>query len=131
MSSDSSIYRNLYNYHTSNDFISDINQDNNSEFILLDEINQTLVDKSKYSLDYKELRKIFVDDVDEEEEEEEEEKNNSYALAITISVISLILIIVFLIGGIFLLKYRKNKKNDFSIDQSKDFPLNSENLELN
>ena len=123
MSNDSSIYRNLYNYQTRNNFISDINKDNNSEFILLDEINQTLVEKCKYSLDYKELRKIFIDDVDEEEEGGEE-KNNSHTLAITLSIISVILIIVLLIGGIFLFKYMKNKNNELSMDQSKDYPLN-------
>ena len=81
MNNDSFIYRDLYNFKTRNNFILDYNKDNNSEFILLDKIDQILQDKIAYSLDYKELRKIFIDDVDNEDEGEEEKnkqkkKNN-------------------------------------------------------
>ena len=119
MANDSLIYRNLYNYQQRYDFISDINKDNNSEFILLDEINQTLVDLVTNSLDYKELRRVFVEDVDDDDEEGGRKRNNVFAVVITILVISGILII----GGIFLFKYLKNKNNNHSMEKLEDSPL--------
>ena len=119
MANDSLIYRNLYNYQQRYDFISDIKKDNNSEFILLDEVNQTLVDLVTYSLDYKELRRVFFDDVDDDDEEGTRKGNNAFAIVITILVILGILII----GGIFLFKYLKNKNNNSSLEKLEDSPL--------
>ena len=69
LSNDSFIYWDKYEYSTRNDFIQEYNKDKNSEFILLDKEDPSLVDRIMNSLDYKELRKIFVDDVDEEDGE--------------------------------------------------------------
>ena len=130
MNNDSFIFRNLYNFTTRNNFILDYNKDNNSEFILLDKVEQILVDKITNSLDYKELRQIFIDDVEEEEREEKEEEkaekeenNNSHNFQIMILIIIfVVLIILCLFGGIFLFKYIKNKNNESTIDKLMDFP---------
>ena len=65
MNNDSFVYNNIYNFSSRNDFIRDYNKDKNSEFILLDKIDLKLLDKIENSLDYEELRKIFVDEENE------------------------------------------------------------------
>ena len=71
------------------------------------------------SLDYKELRKIFVDDVDEEDGENRNDKGKSKAILISVIVI----INVVLIAGILLYRYIKNKKYTLSIDKIYEYSL--------
>ena len=118
LSNDSLVYRDNYDFTTRNNFIQDFNKDKNSTFILLDEVDPDIVDKATNSLDYKELRKIFVDDVDDEDDEE---KNNSHTLLITLVVI--FIIILLLVGGIIIIKYIKKRKNKPLMDNLTDFPL--------
>ena len=108
------IYWDQYDYSKKNNFIENFNKDKNSEFILLDKEDPNLVDKITNSLDYKELRKIFVNDV-----EDKKEKSN----ALLISIISIIIIIAFLIGGFFIYKYIKLKKNEPSLNKLNESPL--------
>ena len=77
LTNDSLIYREKYKFAERNNFIQDFNKDKNSEFILLDEVDPTLVEKFTYGYDYKELRKIFVNDTDNEEEKENDEEDKS------------------------------------------------------
>ena len=116
LNNDSFIYRDKYDFNRKSDFILDFNKDKNSEFILLDKVDPILVDKSENSLDYNELRKIFVDDVDNKDEK----KSNSHVTLIIIVVI--IIIILTLVGGIFVFKKIKNKNDESSIDKLIDFP---------
>ena len=108
------IYWDQYDYSKKNNFIENFNKDKNSEFILLEKEDPNLVDKITNSLDYKELRKIFVNDV-----EDKKEKSN----ALLISIISIIIIIAFLIGGFFIYKYIKLKKNEPSLNKLNESPL--------
>ena len=118
MNNDTLIFREEYDFSSRNNFILDYHKDNNSEFILLDKVDPIFVDKStKNSLDNKELRRIFVDDIDDEDDQK---KHNSYAAVITVVVI--LIIILILVGGIFILKYIKKRKNEFSIEKLMDFP---------
>ena len=119
LSNDSFIYWDKYEYSTRKDFIQEYNKDKNSEFILLDKEDPSLVDRIMNSLDYKELRKIFVDDVDEEDGENRNDKGKSKAILISVIVI----IIVVLIAGILLYRYIKNKKNTPSIDKIDEYSL--------
>ena len=130
LSKDSFIYWDEYNFQTRNNFTQDYNKDKNSEFILLDKEDPIWVDKITNSLDYKELRKLFVDDVEDEDEEEKENekkegnengKSNSYA--VLISIIVIIIIVLSLIGGILIYRYIKRKKSLSSLEKEKDFPL--------
>jgi hypothetical protein len=129
LSNESFIYWDKYNYSTRNKFIEDYNKDNNSEFILLDKEDPIIVDKVTNSLDYKELRKILVDDVEEEETTENTESNESNEKeksnfnAILISIIVIIIIVLLLIGGFFIYRYIKMKKNESSIDTVNESPL--------
>ena len=119
MNNDTLIFRDEYDFSSRNNFILDFHKDNNSEFILLDKVDPILVDKSTNSLDYKELRRIFVDDVDDEDGQK---RHNSHAVVITVVVI--LIIILILVGGIFILRYIKKRKNEFSIEKLMDFPSN-------
>ena len=123
LNNDSFIYWDQYNYSRRNNFIEDYNKDKNSEFILLDKEDPILVDKITNSLDYKELRKIFVDDVEDEEESNEnngKEKGNFNV--ILISIIVIIIIVLLLIGGFFIYTHIKMKK-EFSLDTVNESPL--------
>jgi hypothetical protein len=119
MSNDSFIFWDYYNYETRNNFILDYNKDKHSEFILLDKINQTLVEKIKYSLDYKELGKVFFNDIDNEDEEKEG-KGGSHTLLIVILII--LAIILSLVVGIYIFKIRRKKNNNESIEKLMEFP---------
>ena len=113
LNNDSFIYWDRYNFSRKNNFIEDFNKDKNSEFILLDKEDPILVDKITNSLDYNELRKIFVKD--------EEGKNHSNALLISIIVI--VIIALLLIGGFFIFRYIKMKKDDSSLNKLNESPL--------
>ena len=115
MNNDTFIFRDKYTFSTRNDFIQEFNKDKNSTFILLDKVDPNLVGKITNSLDYKELRKIFVND------EKNLKNNNSHTVLITIIVI--LIIILALVGGIFIFRYIKKKKNETSIGAINDYPL--------
>ena len=133
LNNDSFIYWDKYNYSRRNNFIEDYHNDNNSEFILLDKEDPIIVDKATNSLDYKELRKIFVDDVEDEEEEKEATETNdnkesngkekSNFNAVLISIIVIIIIVLFLIGGFFIYTHIKMKKNEPSLNNVGETPL--------
>ena len=116
MSNDSFIFWDWYNYETRNNFILDYNKDKHSEFILLDKIDQTLVKKITYSLDYKELGKVFFNDIDNEEEEEDD----SHTLLIVILIILVIILSLFV--GICIFKHIRNKNNIESVEKLMEFP---------
>ena len=122
MNNDSYIFRDNYKYKNRINFTQDFNKEENSEYILWDKVDQIILEKGANSYDYKELRKIFVDDIDDEDEEEKDtqSKGNSHT---TLIVIVVILIVLFLIGGIFIFRKIQNKKNETSIDKLNDFPL--------
>jgi hypothetical protein len=105
LNNDSFIYWDRYNFSRKDNFIEDFNKDKNSEFILLDKEDPILVDKITNSLDYNELRKIFVND----------EKGKNHSNAILISIIVIVIIALLLIGGFFIFRYFKTKKDDFSL----------------
>ena len=119
MNNDTLIFRDEYDFSSRNNFILDFHKDNNSEFILLDKVDPIIVEKSTNSLDYKELRRIFLDDVDDEDGQK---KHNSHVVVITVVVI--LIIILILVGGIFILRYIKKRKNEFSIEKLMDFSSN-------
>ena len=136
LNNDSAIYGDKYKFATKNNFTQDFSKDKNSEFILLDEVDPILVEKFSNSYDYKELRKIFVDDVDNEDEKEEENvdidedkksqeeeivKSNSYS--VLIAIVSILIVLSLLIGGIFIFRYIKNKKDTLSIGNLNNLPL--------
>jgi len=118
MNKDTLIFNDKYNFDTRNDFIQEFNKDNNSEFILLEKVDPNLVDKITNSLNYKELRKIFVDDVDDADDEKE---NESHAVEITLIII--FIIVLALVGGIFIFRCIKRKKSEISINNVNDSPL--------
>ena len=136
MTNDSLIYREQYKYAERNNFIQDYNKDKNSEFILLDEVDPTLVEKFAFSNDYKELRQIFVNDTDNEDEKEiddddieegedkskKDEKGKSESHGFLIAFI-VILIVLLLVGGFFIFRYIKKKKATVSLDNLNNYPL--------
>ena len=73
----------------------------------MDKEDPILVDKITNSLDYNELRKIFVND----------EKGKNHSNAILISIIVIVIIALLLIGGFFIFRYIKTKKDDFSLNK--------------
>ena len=99
-------------------------------------IDPNLVEKFAFSYDYKELRKIFVNDTDNEDEKEiddedneededkskkdEKGKNESHGFLIAFIVI---LIVLLLVGGFFFFRYIKKKKATLSIDNLNNYPL--------
>ena len=136
LTNDSLIYREQYKFAERNNFIQDYNKDKNSEFILLDEVDPNLVEKFAFSYDYKELRKIFVNDTDNEDEKEiddedneededkskKDEKGKSESHGFLIAFI-VILIVLLLVGGFFFFRYIKKKKATLSIDNLNNYPL--------
>ena len=124
MNNDTFIFNDEYNFDTRNDFIQEFNKDNNSEFILLEKVDPNLEDKIANSLNYKELRKIFVDDVDDVDDVDvvdDEKENESHALKIILIVI--VIIILALVGGIFIFCCVKKNKSEISIDKVNNNPL--------
>ena len=124
LNNDSFIFRDKYKFNSKDNFIQDYNKDKNSEFILLDKEEQILVEKFTNSYDYKELRKFFVDDIDEDEDDrinKGEKEENSHGVLIAIIVI--ILIVLFLVGGIFIYRYIRKKKDAPSIENINNYPL--------
>ena len=107
MNNDSFIYWDEYSFSTRTNFIRDFNKDNNSEFILLDKVDQNIVDKISKSNEYNELRKLLFDDEDEEKK--------SHAVLITIVVILIIILVV--VGIIVYFKIIRNIKKYSSIDK--------------
>lgn len=124
MNNDTFIFNDEYNFDTRKDFIQEFNKNNNSEFILLEKVDPNLEDKIANSLNYKELRKIFVDDVDDVDDVDvvdDEKENESHALKIILIVI--VIIILALVGGIFIFCCVKKNKSEISIDKVNNNPL--------
>ena len=110
MNNDSFIYWDKYSFSTRTNFTQDFNKDKNSEFILLDKVDPNIVDKITNSYDYKELRKILVDD-------EDEEKKSHKSHAVLISIVVILIIILVVVGIIIYFKFIRNNKKSSSIDK--------------
>ena len=119
LNNDSFIYCDKYKYPSRNSFIQDFNKDNNSEFILLDKEEQILVEKFSNSYDYRELRKLFVDDVDDEDNKDDKDNSNGALIAIVV----IILIVLSIVGGIFIYRYIRKKKDTSSLESINNEPL--------
>ena len=117
LTNDSFIYRDMYKLPERNNFIQDFNKDNNSEFILLDEVDTILVEKFTYSYDYEELRKIFFKAIGIEDEKSKS-KSHGFLIAITV-----ILIILLLFGGLLIFRFIRQKKASISMDNLVTLPL--------
>ena len=110
MNNDTTCFRDQYKYKDKDNFISEYHKDNNSEFILLNETNETIINTAAKSYDYKEVRKFFVDEPDDDENDDNEYERNGSKFFIIFIVI--LIIIILLIGGFFLFRYITRKKND-------------------
>ena len=110
MNNDSFIYWDKYSFSTRTNFTQDFNKDKNSEFILLDKVDPNIADKITNSYDYKELRKILVDD-------EDEEKKSHKSHSVLISIVVILIIILVVAGIIIYFKFIRNNKKSSSIDK--------------